>query len=58
MTNLITGIIGLAMVMIFLGFMAIWVPAPPLIVIIVGVMLLLIYDFVQTLRANGSGAGR
>lgn len=53
MTNLITGIIGLAMAMIFLGFMVTWVPAPPLIVIVVGVMLLAVFDFVQSLRANG-----
>jgi hypothetical protein len=49
---LITGIIGIVMLATFLGFMVWWVPAPPLIVIIVSVLLLLIYDFVQTLR-NG-----
>ena len=48
--NLIAGIIGIAMVVVFLGLMIIWVPAPPLIIIIVGVMALLIYDFVQTVR--------
>jgi len=49
-SNLIAGVIGIAMVMTFLGFMIVWVPAPPLIIIIVGVMALLVYDFVQTLR--------
>jgi hypothetical protein len=49
-SNLIAGAIGIAMVMTFLGFMVVWVPAPPLIIIIVGVMALLVYDFVQTLR--------
>jgi uncharacterized membrane protein YoaK (UPF0700 family) len=49
-SNLIAGAIGIAMVMTFLGLMIVWVPAPPLIIIIVGVMALLIYDFVQTLR--------
>jgi hypothetical protein len=49
---LISGIIGIAMLVTFLGFMVWWVPAPPLIVIMVGVVLLLIYDFIQTLR-NG-----
>ncbi len=49
---LITGIIGIAMLVTFLGFMVWWVPAPPLIIIMVSVVLLLIYDFVQTLR-NG-----
>jgi hypothetical protein len=55
MTNLITGIIGLAMAMIFLGFMVVWVPAPPLIIIVIGVMLLAAYDFVQSFRGNGAG---
>jgi hypothetical protein len=49
---LISGIIGIAMLVTFLGFMVWWVPAPPLIVIMVSVVLLLIYDFIQTLR-NG-----
>ena len=48
--NLIAGTIGIAMVVVFLGLMVVWVPAPPLIVIIVIVMAMLIYDFVQTLR--------
>ena len=54
MTNLVTGIIGLAMAMIFLGFMVVWVPAPPLIIIIVGVMLLAIYDFILSFRGSGT----
>jgi hypothetical protein len=53
--TLITGLIGIAGVMAFLGFMLVWVPAPPLIIIVVGVMLLLVYDFVQTLRYGDSG---
>jgi hypothetical protein len=56
-TTLITGIIGIAMVVTFLGFMVIWVKALPLIIIVIGTMLLLIYDFVQTLR-YGEGSGR
>jgi hypothetical protein len=57
MTNLLTGIIGLAMAMAFLGFMVVWVPAPPLIAIIVGVMLLAVFDFVQSLRGVDPGGG-
>ena len=57
MTNFITGIIGLAMAMAFLGFMVVWVPAPPLIIIIVGVMILAAIDFVQSLRGVDPGAG-
>lgn len=53
----ITGVIGIAMLVAFLGIMLWWVPAPPLIIIVVGVLALLIYDFVQTLRAgNGNGS--
>lgn len=55
LTALITGIIGIVMFAAFLGFMVIWVPAPPLIIIVVGVTALLVYDFVQTLRAGESG---
>ena len=50
MTMLVSGLIGIAMVGAFLIIMLIWVPAPPLIVIVVLVMAMLIYDFVQTLR--------
>lgn len=54
MTNLITGMIGLGLVMTFLGIMVVWVKAIPLIVIVVGVMALAVIDFVQSLRApNG-----
>ena len=52
MTNLITGIIGLALVMTFLGILVIWIKAIPLIVIVVGVMILAAIDFVHSLRTN------
>jgi hypothetical protein len=54
--TLITGIIGIAMVLGFLGIMLWWVKALPLIIIVVVVMALLIYDFVMTLREE-RGAG-
>jgi hypothetical protein len=57
MTNLITGIIGLALVMAFLGIILAWVKAIPLIIIVVGVMILAVIDFVQSLRAT-NGAPR
>jgi hypothetical protein len=56
--TLITGIIGIAGVMTFLGLMVWWVPAPPLIIIVVFVMLLLVWDFVQTLLYGENGTGR
>lgn len=58
MMTLVTGIIGIAGVLTFLGIMVWWVPAPPLIVIVVGVMSLLIYDFVQTVRFGNNYSQR
>jgi hypothetical protein len=55
MANLITGIIGMSMAIAFLSFMVVWVPAPPLIIIIVGVMILALVDFVQSLRLGQNG---
>jgi hypothetical protein len=54
--NLVTGIIGIAMVGTFLGIMIWWVKAVPLIVIVVFVLLLLVYDFVLSMRV-GNNAG-
>lgn len=54
----ICGVIGIAMVTAFLGFMVVWVQALPIIVIVVGVLLLLIWDFVQELRAAANGPVR
>jgi hypothetical protein len=48
--TLVAGLIGIAGIITFLGLMVIWVPAPPLIIICVGVIALLIYDFVGDLR--------
>ena len=57
MTNFVTGIIGIAGVCTFLGIMLWWIKAPPLIIIVGVVVVLLVYDFVQSLRAgNDNGA--
>ena len=58
MMTLITGLIGVALLATFLGIMVWWVKALPLIVIVVSVLALLIYDFVQELRAASNGAAR
>ncbi len=50
MSNLIAGVIGISMLFIFLGVILVWIKALPLIVIVVAVMAMLLYDFVQTLR--------
>jgi len=58
MMNLITGIIGLAMVITFLGYMVIWVKAIPLIIIVVGVMLLAAIDLMQSVRSGENSINR
>jgi hypothetical protein len=55
---LITGLIGIALLAAFLGIMVWWVKALPLIIIVVGVVLLLIVDFLQELREAARGAPR
>ena len=50
MTNFITGVIGIALLIIFMGFMLVWVKALPLIVICLIVFALLIYDFYLSLQ--------
>ena len=55
-TMLITGIIGIGMFIAFLGFLLVWVPAPPLIVIACSVTALLIYDFISELRSERNRA--
>jgi hypothetical protein len=57
MTNIVTGLIGIAGLVAFLGILLWWIKAVPLIIICVVVMALLIYDFYQSLSANDNGAG-
>ncbi len=52
MINLVTGILGIAMLAVFIGYMVVWVKALPLTIIVVVVMLLLVYDFVLSLRSG------
>ena len=56
MTNIVTGLIGIASVLAFLGILLWWIREVPLIIIVAVVMALLIYDFYQSLRANDNGA--
>lgn len=53
--TVITGLIGLALLFGFVGFMVIWVKALPLIVIVLIVGAMVVYDFVQTVRAGETG---
>ncbi|HET7876066.1 MAG TPA: hypothetical protein VFN71_11160 [Methylomirabilota bacterium] len=55
--TLVTGIVGIAMLLTFLGILVWWIKALPLTIIVVAVVLLLVYDFVRTLRYGDSGPG-
>lgn len=52
--NLVGGIIGIGGLGVFLGIMLFKVPALPLIIICVGVMLLLVWDFINTVREDAT----
>ncbi len=54
-TTTITGLIGMALLFAFVGFMVTWVKALPLIVIVLVVGAMVIYDFVQTVRSGETG---
>ena len=56
--HLIAGVVGIGALAAFLGFMIVWVPAPPLIVIVVLALVLVSYDFVMELRAESGRAKR
>jgi phosphotransferase system glucose/maltose/N-acetylglucosamine-specific IIC component len=58
MMTFINGLIGIAMVSTFLGIMAWWIKELPITIIVVGVVLLMIYDFVQTVRHGDTLGGR
>jgi hypothetical protein len=58
MLTLVTGLIGIAMLVVFLGILVWWIKALPLAIIVGAVVLLMLYDFVRTLRSSENGAGR
>ena len=55
---LITGLVGIVMVMMFLGFLVWWIQELPFTLIVVVVIGLALYDFVRTLRYGDNGPGR
>jgi hypothetical protein len=58
MTLIVTGVIGVSLLAAFLSIYVFWVKAVPLIIIIVGVLALLIYDFWQEVRGQANGPYR
>lgn len=55
--NLIAGLIGISMLVAFLGVLIWWIKAPPLAIIILIVLAMLFYDFYLTLRQENGRAG-
>ncbi len=51
--TLITGILGITILVVFLGVLLWWIKSLPLTIVVVGVILLLLYDFVHTLQGEG-----
>jgi hypothetical protein len=56
MRDLAAGVIGIAMVFIFMGVILWRVPALPLVIISIAVAVLLLYDFVRAVRYGESGS--
>ena len=55
----VTGLVGVVMVMMFLGFLVWWIRELPFTLIVLAVVGLMLYDVVQTLRhGDNSGPGR
>lgn len=50
---LVTGLVGIVILLVFLGTLVWWIKALPFTIIVVVVVLLLVYDFVQTLVHHG-----
>jgi hypothetical protein len=56
--TLLTWIIGMTMLVVFLGILLWWIKALALTVIVVSVLVLQIWDYVRTLRAGESRTER
>jgi hypothetical protein len=56
--TLVTGIIGIAILAGFLGVLLWWIKELPFTIIVLGVLALLVYDFVRTLRYGENGRRR
>lgn len=50
MTNLITGLVAVAIVIVFLSFYAVKINSIPLWIIIVSILTMVVTDFVQSVR--------
>jgi hypothetical protein len=53
--TLVTGLVGIVMLLAFLGILVWWINELPYTIIAAGAVLLLIWDFVRTLRYGEGG---
>ena len=58
MDNLIAGVIGVGMVIVFLGFYAIKLNSVPLWIILGGILIMVVVEFVETLREGNDLNGK
>jgi hypothetical protein len=58
MMTFVTGIIGIALLVAFLGIMVWWIKALPFTIIVLAVLAMMLWDFVQTLKSSDGGASR
>ncbi len=58
MANIIAGLVGAALILVFLGFYAVKIASIPLIVIIVAILIMVITDFAQSLRSEGNDSNK
>jgi hypothetical protein len=61
MINFVTGIVPMIIMIVFSGMLAIYSKSPALILITLGVVGLMLYDFIDTIRTdknNNAGSGR
>lgn len=55
--NLIGGLIGIGILIVFLGWMVVGIGALPFGIIVVGVLILAVIDFIQTVRKSKDQTG-
>ncbi len=58
MRDIVTGVVGIVLLVAFLGVLVWWIKSVPLTVIVVCSLLVMLYDFVKTMRHGEDGAPR
>ncbi|MFQ5924053.1 MAG: hypothetical protein ACE5M4_14545 [Anaerolineales bacterium] len=58
MGNLIGGVIAVALIVLFLGGYAVGIASIPFSIIVVAILIMVVVDFVQSVRGKRNGTGR